>query len=610
MQYRRELDGLRAVALVPIMLFHAGFGLFSGGFVGVDVFFVISGYLITAILIEDSGNQQICFINFYAKRARRILPALLFVMLCCIPFAWMWMRQSQMLDFSQSLTATSLFFSNILFWRESHYFASVVAEKPLIHTWSLSIEVQFYILFPIFLATVLKVTRQNTLWVLLVVAIISFMLSEWGWRNQASANYYLAPSRVWEFFVGAIATFLVRSRGIQANNYLATLGLIAIIYAVFTFDKNTPWPSIYTLYPVFGAVLIILYAEENTFSAKLLSTRPLVGIGLISYSAYLWHQPLFAFARIRMDTYQNKESMLVLCLACIILAWLTWEFIEKPGRRVNICLANPKLALIFSATTLLPFTLFGFLGSINDGYRDRIPAASQVFESPNDIGDYLDCKTEQVLCAVGNRNSKNRILVYGDSHIRHITSEFVRRFEMEYAIDIIVDSGCFMGTRIRHNEAAYNKRICSEKLKILNGLKGIWYDIIVTGQRWHSYGAGSKGEYRLFIEDRISAFGMEYGTIIVLGANPDNPIVCYQRNYLKGKLLSGCSDFPNERLFENVANTFLADKVYFIHPYKNVEKYQRFQLTHNHTPVYSDSHHLSKAGSAKIVRDIASLLEK
>ena len=151
MKYPAEIDGLRALAVVSVILFHAGFELFNGGFVGVDAFFVISGYLITTILIENIENKRFSIVNFYERRARRILPALFFVMLVCIPVAWMWMLPNQMKDFSQSLVAVSLFASNILFWRESGYFATAAEEKPLLHTWSLAVEEQYYVLFPIFL---------------------------------------------------------------------------------------------------------------------------------------------------------------------------------------------------------------------------------------------------------------------------------------------------------------------------------------------------------------------------------------------------------------------------------------------------------------------------
>jgi len=189
LKYRAEIDGLRALAVVPVILFHAGFELFSGGFVGVDVFFVISGYLITTILIEDIENKRFSIVNFYERRARRILPALFLVMLVCIPFAWMWMIPSQMKDFSQSLVAVSLFASNILFWRESGYFDATAEEKPLLHTWSLAVEEQYYVLFPIFLILAWRFGKNRVFWMIVVMAAISLLLSEWGWRNKATANF-------------------------------------------------------------------------------------------------------------------------------------------------------------------------------------------------------------------------------------------------------------------------------------------------------------------------------------------------------------------------------------------------------------------------------------
>ena len=207
MKYRAEIDGLRALAVVPVILFHAGFELFSGGFVGVDVFFVISGYLITTILIEDIENKRFSIVNFYERRARRILPALFFVMLVCIPFAWMWMLPNQMKDFSQSLVAVSLLASNILFWRESGYFDTASELKPLLHTWSLAVEEQYYILFPIFL---MFTWRLGVKWILILLSIIFFIslgLAQWGSYSYAFAAFFLLPTRGWELLVGVFIAF-------------------------------------------------------------------------------------------------------------------------------------------------------------------------------------------------------------------------------------------------------------------------------------------------------------------------------------------------------------------------------------------------------------------
>jgi peptidoglycan/LPS O-acetylase OafA/YrhL len=360
MKYRAEIDGLRALAVVPVILFHAGFELFSGGFVGVDVFFVISGYLITTILIEDIENQRFSLVNFYERRARRILPALFFVMFVCIPFAWMWMLPSQMTGFSQSLVAVSLFASNVLFWRENGYFDAVAEEKPLLHTWSLAVEEQYYLLFPIFLFLAWRYGKHRVFWMIVVMASISLLLSEWGWRNKATANFYLAPTRAWELFAGSIAAFIVQKRGVQKNNFLALLGLTAIIFSIFAYDESTPFPSVYALVPVLGVVLLVLYAERETLVARLLSTKEFVGLGLISYSAYLWHQPLFAFARIRMFEHPSSLSMLGLSCLSILLAYLSWRYVEEPFRRKG----NVTRQKIFNFSTIgiIFFIAFFLLG--------------------------------------------------------------------------------------------------------------------------------------------------------------------------------------------------------------------------------------------------------
>ena len=215
MKYRAEIDGLRALAVIPVILFHAGFELFGGGFVGVDVFFVISGYLITTIIINEMDEGKFSLVNFYERRARRILPALFFVMLVCLPFAWYWLLPSDLKDFSQSVVAVAIFSSNILFWRESGYFDTAAELKPLLHTWSLAVEEQYYLLFPLFL---LLTWRLGKKWILVLLGIafpISLGLAHWAAYNNPSADFYLLPTRGWELLLGVFAGFYL-----QRNEYL------------------------------------------------------------------------------------------------------------------------------------------------------------------------------------------------------------------------------------------------------------------------------------------------------------------------------------------------------------------------------------------------------
>ena len=203
MNYRREIDGLRALAVVPVILFHAGVQTFSGGFVGVDVFFVISGYLITSIIIAQIDIGEFSLIDFYERRARRILPALFLVMFVCLPFAWLWLLPAEMMSFSQSLIAVSSFVSNILFWRTSGYFETAAELKPLLHTWSLAAEEQYYLLFPFFLTLTWKLGKRWIISLLVVAAFISLMAAQWGSINKPAATFFLLPTRGFELFIGA-----------------------------------------------------------------------------------------------------------------------------------------------------------------------------------------------------------------------------------------------------------------------------------------------------------------------------------------------------------------------------------------------------------------------
>lgn len=384
MQYRPEIDGLRAIAVVPVVAFHAGAGLFSGGYVGVDVFFVISGYLITTILAQAMIEGRFSLLTFYERRARRILPALFAVIACTIPFALAWMKPSQFEDFAQSIVAVVFFGSNILFWIEDGYFDFASEEKPLLHTWSLAVEEQYYIFFPLILLLVLR--RGNlarALRAVLVLALISLAACQWAVSALPSANFYLAPFRAWELLAGSLCALylLARPAPMRQGGVLAALGLGMVAVATFAFDNATPFPSIWALLPVLGTALIILGAHTGTWVARMLSTRAMVGIGLISYSTYLWHQPIFALARIRFADLAHGGGVetglffAALSLLSFALAWLSWRYVEQPFRRGagQWC---PGQARIFGASAAAAAVLLGFAGVAlwKDGFAARFDA--------------------------------------------------------------------------------------------------------------------------------------------------------------------------------------------------------------------------------------------
>ncbi len=347
--YRSEIDGLRAVALIPVVLFHAGFAPFQGGFIGVDVFFVISGFLITSILIRELEDKSFTLMGFYERRARRILPILLFVTFCCIPVAWFMMLPAEYQDFSRSLVALSVFASNVLFYlEEGDYFSLNSEDKPLLHTWSLAVEEQYYLFFPIFLLLLWRFRKRYVLIVICVVALLSFALSELILQKFVEfkkANFYLLPTRAWELLAGALAAFVMYRYPVKHNTLLGVAGLIAIGVSVILFDKQTPFPGIYALLPVAGTVAIILFSNKGGWVYRLLSHKVLVGIGLISYSAYLWHQPLFAFARVGSVESPSIIVMILLVILTFVLAAASWKFVERPFRNRNFMRRNSFLLL-------------------------------------------------------------------------------------------------------------------------------------------------------------------------------------------------------------------------------------------------------------------------
>lgn len=372
MKYRPEIDGLRTLAVIPVILFHAGYKSFSGGFVGVDIFFVISGFLITNIIYRETQEQRFSIITFYERRIRRIMPALIFVSVICLFFGHLWMLPGEHEKFSRSIIATNLFASNILFWRESGYFDQASELKPMLHTWSLAVEEQFYIVFPLVLMALAKVPSTIFILLLSVAAVISLGISEWMSTTHIQANFYLPISRAWELGSGALLAIGMQQLGESKRIYSETAsitGLLLILFSIFTYDKSLPFPGIWAIPPVLGSVLIIGFATKKTVVGKILSWKPIVGIGLISYSAYLWHQPLFAFARIRSVTEVSELGYLILALCSLFLAYLTWRFVEQPFRQKLKFTRNQ----VFLSTGLASITLIliGFIGVVTGGLPSR-----------------------------------------------------------------------------------------------------------------------------------------------------------------------------------------------------------------------------------------------
>ena len=425
MNYRAEIDGLRALAVVPVILFHAGFKMFGGGFVGVDVFFVISGYLICSIIINELDEDRFSLLKFYERRARRILPALFVVMIACLPFAWLWLMPEDLKAFAQSMVAVVTFSSNILFWQESGYFATANDLKPLLHTWSLAVEEQYYIIFPLVLMFLWKKLSRAWIVTLLAAAFVgSLIVAEWGAYNKPQAAFYLLPTRAWELLIGVFAAFYLRYYTTPANRWvnetLSLLGMALILYAIHEFSYKTVWPGVNAAVPCVGTVLLILFAQPGTLVHKVLSLKPLVGIGLVSYSAYLWHQPLFAFAKYRYLEL-STPVLLLICVLTFVFAFISWRWIEKPFRTKTF---NRTQIFQFSGAFAAALLVVGVVGHVQNGFLDRYSEAEkQVLSGYIDANDYVDSRYMDLELVEFDTNATTRdVLIIGDSYAKDMVN--------------------------------------------------------------------------------------------------------------------------------------------------------------------------------------------
>jgi peptidoglycan/LPS O-acetylase OafA/YrhL len=349
--YRPEIDGLRAIAVLAVVFYHAGFVIESnrvvpGGFLGVDIFFVISGYLITRIILHEIAAGQFSFQDFYERRARRILPALFTVMLASIPFAWLYMLPKAMEEYAGSLLSALAFSSNIWFLNEDSYIAEASELKPFLHTWSLAVEEQFYILFPGLLLLVWRFARNRLTSVFVATFFLSLALADYGSRYHPDAAFYLLPTRGWELLSGALLAKWELDRKLGSTSaYEAVIpftGLSLIIGSLLLFDEQMRHPSLLTLVPVVGTMMLIGFSSRRGWMSAIMGSPPFVAVGLISYSLYLWHFPIFAFAKIQ-DSHPSFGDKIGQIGLSVALACLTYILVERPARNRTL-ITRPAIA--------------------------------------------------------------------------------------------------------------------------------------------------------------------------------------------------------------------------------------------------------------------------
>ena len=430
--YRPEIDGLRAIAVGAVILYHAqitifGYQPFKGGFIGVDIFFVISGYLITSIILKELlTTDSFSFLHFLERRVRRILPVLLLVILVSLPFSWIYLLPNSLVDFSKSILYSLGFSSNFYFhYSGQQYGAESGLLKPFLHTWSLSVEEQYYIFFPVILLIIFRYFRKYLIHSLILGFTISLGLSDWSSKNYPSVSFYFLHTRMWELLAGSILAYFEitlghRSKNKKLNLISPAIGLFLIIHSILYFNDEMFHPSLYTLSTIIGVCLIIWFSNKDELITKILSIKLFVGIGLISYSLYLWHYPIFAFARDTEITPKGDIYLkLLFGMIILILSIASYYLVERPFRN-----KKNKFSIIFGVILISIFIsiIYNFSVIKKNGFNNRIPeilskhSSSELNLNLLKNSNEWSCLSNNKRCEF-NTTSNKKIYIIGDSHM-------------------------------------------------------------------------------------------------------------------------------------------------------------------------------------------------
>jgi len=596
--YRPEIDGLRALAVLPVILYHAGIEIFNGGYVGVDIFFVISGYLITAVILKDIEKKKFSIASFYQRRARRILPALIIVITLSLPISIFLLPAVDLKDFSKSIISSLTFWSNFQFSAEAGYFNTPGEYKPLLHTWSLSIEEQFYILYPIFFIFLFKISRNFLIFSIALTLILSLFFAQWSgnlnraypffdsnlqFYSQSQFSEFMMPfGRIWELALGGICAFLLNSKSKYSKlfynnnknllfNIYSIIGFFLIFFSFFYLSQNFPYPSFYSLFPTLGTALLILFAKENTLIKKILSMKILVFIGLISYSAYLFHYPIFSFLKYLHLNINNITYIYIIPLI-LFISFLNWKFVEKPFRNRKTPIKKLILFVAISYLLLIPICFYIYF---NDGLKNRekfiLPqeiSKSFVFEKDGlscfDIAHIHKKENQEMICKIGNiKKNKIDFIAFGDSHLVSFHSLFDELGKKHNKKGLFLGySGCPPILNVYPIRSDQIKRNCHELNKlVLNLVREKNIQNLVLVSRWTYYTDGNN-------------FGNKLQYLNLSPSRSSN------KSLSRKAFHKGLKD--TLKIYEtNKTNVFLLEQA----PFQNIDSKKIYYRSHNSNPI-------------------------
>lgn len=447
-KYRPDIDALRAFAVLPVVLFHAGVAGFSGGYVGVDVFFVISGYLISSILLREISAGHFSLISFYERRTRRIFPALFVMVLAVALCAVVFLPPNNVADIGKTALFTMIFGSNILFSTKTGYFDKDTVSNPLLHTWSLGVEEQFYIFVPLIIYFTFRVSQKRLVLggVLIALFVVSLFMSIFGAALAPIASFYLIPFRAWELLTGTLLAFFnfPKPRSRWGSEVLCWLGLTLLAIAIFGFDEATPFPSFWAAVPCLGAAILIYAGDQPTlFVGRVLRWKPLIAVGLISYSLYLWHWPIIVFSQFYHFTEVSFGEKALIVGASLVFGWVSWRYVEKPVRSGRFW-SQSNLFLAAGAGSAVIMVAGAGLAATH-GFPQRFPGISYNWSTGDRVSCLYGAKGRSLkdiesgnLCPLGKAGLASFVL-WGDSHAEAL------RPTIDLAAKKVQVSGVFAG---------------------------------------------------------------------------------------------------------------------------------------------------------------------
>lgn len=527
--YRPDIDGLRAIAVLSVVIYHLRIPL-RGGYVGVDIFFTISGFLIGSIILRETAAGTFTFRRFYERRIRRIFPALFAMLIACTAAAFIYLFPLEMIDYAKSLATASVSVSNLYFWSQSGYFDAASSARPLLHTWSLAVEEQFYIVFPILIVLLRRYFPRRVELAIYILALGSFVLSAWQVFVFPATTFYWAHTRAWELLLGTIvATDTIRLRSAWARNIIGIAGLLLIFGTLLFYKEWFPFPGLAALPPCLGTAMVIAAGRSGkNVAGTLLSFKPLVFVGLISYSFYLWHWPVIVFNKMGM-TFINglsvhKHEALLFSIS-FVLAVLSWRFVETPFR-ATLFKKNPRGLFAAAAVAVVAAVAVSATLFVGKGLPSRFPVEAQKIVGYMDIDSTTQYRDGTCFISKGSARvsdfaaaqclaadpGKRTFLLLGDSHMADMWWGFHKVFSSDNILQVTA-SGCKPVLHQRLRTSATCGALMSYALT--DYLPKHPVDAVIIQASWTSNDLPSLGETLAWLKDH-------HIPVILLG-----PVVAY-----------------------------------------------------------------------------------